>query len=223
MKPKGTNPVCIALGGYDPWKRFPFIELHNGKVTFLPSKSMCDTFAITEAAFPTGAYLEYRIETGDRYVDGDRGQALGRSLWVVEPDGTRKVLAHGFVLYINLGRAALNLKDSGIPFKVMKVYDGPQGQRVETETTVNTSHFRLPPALLIGTSSLWLGAVAGIFIRNVWPVVAVGIVAFTVLAIATMHAGASKRLVFFPLISLLPTYAAGYALAVVLARYFMNR
>ena len=46
----------------------------------------------TEAAFPIGSSLEYHIDTGDQYFTGDHGQFLKASLWIAEPNGTKRQL-----------------------------------------------------------------------------------------------------------------------------------
>src|SRR6266568_5334546 len=119
MDPKKSDTMRIALGRtQDAFNRVPFIEFHDGNITFQPGQSMRDTFTAAKAAFPPGARLEYRIETGDMYIDGDRGQALGRSLWVIKPDGTRELLVRGFNIYVDFELANLHLKSAGIPFQV---------------------------------------------------------------------------------------------------------
>lgn len=108
-----------------------------------------------EAAFPDGARLEYRIATGDMYFDGDRSQALGTSLWVIEPDGSRKPLANDFIIYVEFNVAALNLKS-------------------------------------------------------------------TILAVIGISSSTSKRTALLSLVGTLPSYAGGYALAVVFARHLFK-
>jgi hypothetical protein len=226
MDPEETVPTRIALGRpLDAFNRVPVIELQDGKIAFLPGQSMRDIIAPTEAAFPAGARLEYRIEMGDMYFDGDRGERLGCSLWVIEPDGGRKLLARDFNLYVDFNLAALNLKRAGIPFEVSRVYDGPNGQHLESDITptLARSRHQLPIAFLVGTSSLWLGALAGFFIRDIWIVTGLGTVAFTVFAIAATRLNVSKRTAFLKLIATLPSYAGGYALAVVCVRHLVGR
>ncbi len=226
MDPKKSDTMRIALGRtQDAFNRVPFIEFHDGNITFQPGQSMRDTFTAAKAAFPPGARLEYRIETGDMYIDGDRGQALGRSLWVIKPDGTRELLVRGFNIYVDFELANLHLKSAGIPFQVMKVYEGPEGQHVETDVTptMARSHRRLSVDVLIGTSSLWLGALAGLFFRDIRYVIAVGAAAFVVFAIATIRSSIPKRTAFLKLLATLPSYAGGYTFAVVCVRYFVGR
>lgn len=211
--------LTYSQRGRGNWDLVSFLELSGGKIAFTPGQSA----VTTEAAFPPGARLEYHIETGDRYFDGDRGQRLGCSLWVIEPDGTKNLLARDFIL-MDSNAAASTLKSAAIPFRIVRVYDGPNGQHVETDVTptVSRSRLQLPVALFVGTSSLWLGALTGFFIRNIGSVIAVGTAAFTVLAISVMYSSVSKRTAFLKLIATLPSFAGGYAFAVVCARYIFR-
>jgi hypothetical protein len=210
----------IALGTYDPWRRTPSLEIQHGKIKFLPGKGMQDQVETTEAAFPLGARVEYRIRKGDMYFKGDHSQALGRTLWVIEPDGSRKLLASGFSLYVHLGAASRNLERRGIPFRVVSFYEGTNGEPVETE--LSTSRSRLSVGLFLASSNLWLGVIAGLFVHSVGYLIAIGALAFTVLAIATVRSAGPGRTAFIKMISALPTYAVGYAVAVVLARFIFG-
>jgi hypothetical protein len=77
--------------------------------------------------------------------------------------------------------------------------------------------------ILVGTSSLWLGALAGFFIHNVWTVSVLGTAAFAIFATATLCSSASKRTALLKLIATLPSYAGGYAVAVVCVRYLFGK
>src|SRR5260370_42625266 len=96
----------ISLGRWDPYRRTPSVSVRNGRIKFLPGPGTHGDFDLKEAAFPAGATLECRVEKGDMYFDGDHSQSLGRTLWVIEPDGSRSLLATGFVLYMSLTVAA---------------------------------------------------------------------------------------------------------------------
>jgi hypothetical protein len=189
---------------------------------FLPGEGTYGQFEKTTAAFPSGSRLEYRIQ-GDMYFDGDHSQTLGRALWVIEPDGSRKLLASGFVLYVSLPVAARNLEKCGIPFRVVRFYERKNGEQVETEISTSNSRLRLPVLLLLTSSNLWLGVIAGLFIHGVVYLIGVGTVAFVVLSIATVRSAASGRAAFLRIIATLPLYAAGYAVAVVLVRFAAGR
>jgi len=70
------------------------------------------------------------------FFDGDHSQSLGRTLWVIEPDGSRSLLATGFVLYMTLTVAARNLKKHGIPLRAVSFYESKDAQVVEKEISV---------------------------------------------------------------------------------------
>jgi hypothetical protein len=213
----------ITLGRYDPYRRTPSLEIQGDKIKFLPGQGTQGEFETTAADFPPGSRVEYRIQKGDMFFEGDHSQALGRTLWVIEPNGSRKLLASGFVLYVSLTVAARNLEKRGIPFRVVSFYEGANGEIVETEIPTSHSRLRFPVGLLLASSNLWLGVIAGLFIRRVDYLVGIGTVAFIVLAIATVRSAASSRTAFLRIISTLPIYAAGYAVAVVLVRFGAGR
>jgi hypothetical protein len=152
------------------------------------------------------------------YFDGDHSQALGRTLWVVEPDGGRNLLASGFVLYMNLTVAARNLKKRGIPFRAVNFYEGKDGQAVEREISIARSGLRLTTGFVLGFSNLWLGVIAGLFVHSVRHIIGIGVLAFAILAITALRSAASKRAASITIASTLITYAAGDALSVVLGR-----
>ena len=213
----------IALGRYDPWRRTPSLEIQDGALKFLPGPGAEDQFETTTAAFPPGSRIEYRIQKGDMYFEGDRSQTIGRTLWVITPDGSRKRLVGGSVLYVSLTVASRNLGSLGIPFRVVSVYERANGEKIETEVPVSHARVGFSAALLVGTSNLWLGAIAGLFFHEVAYLVGIGTVAFAFIAVARLHSAASHRAALLKLVSMLPIYAAGYALAVVLARVVVQR
>jgi hypothetical protein len=132
--------ALISLGRWDPYRRTPSVAVRNGKIKFLPGPGTQGEFEANEAAFPEGAGLEYRVQKGDMYFDGDHSQALGRTLWVIGPDGSKNLLASGFILYISLTIAARNLKKRGIPFRAVSFYEGKDGQVVDNEISINRKH-----------------------------------------------------------------------------------
>jgi hypothetical protein len=213
----------IKLGRYDPWRRTPSMEIQDGKIKFLPGKGTDGQVETTVAAFPPGSRVEYRIQKGDMYCEGDHSQVLGRTLWAIQPDGSRELLASGFVLYVDLTVAARNMEQCGIPFRVVTSYERTNGEQVESEISTSRSRFRIPVGLLLASSNLWLGAIAGLFIRRVGYIISIGTLAFTVLAIATVRSAVSSRTAFLRIISSFPIYAAGYALAVALVRFATGR
>jgi hypothetical protein len=206
-------PICLGR-----WRQSPSLSLRTGKIRFIPGPGTHSEFDIREAAFPPGARLEYRVQKGDMYFDGDHSQSLGRTLWVLAPDGSKHLLASGFILYMSLAAAARNLKKRGIPFRAVSYYESKDGQVFEQEISIAHSGARFTTGLSLGLSNLWLGAIAGAFIHSLGHIVALGAVAFAILAIITLRSAASKRVASLTIASTLITYAAGYLFAVVLVR-----
>jgi hypothetical protein len=215
--------VPISLGRWDPYRRTPSVSLRNGNIRFFPGPGTQGEVAVKEAAFPAGARLEYRVQKGDMYFDGDHSQSLGRTLWVIEPEGSRTLLADGFVLYISLTVAARNLRKRGIPFRAVSFYEGKDRQVVEKEISIAQSGARFTTGLILGLSNLWLGAIAGAFLHSVSQIAVLGAFALSVLAIITLRSAASKRVASLGIASTLITYAAGYVLVVLLVRLTLSR
>ena len=156
------------------------------------------------------------------YFNGDHSQALGRTLWVIGPDGSRSLLATGFALFMSLTVAARNLKKCGIPFRAVSFYEGKDGQAVEKEISIPRSGARLTTGLFLGLSNLWLGMLAGVFFHSLTQIIAIGATAFVILAIITLRSAASKRVATLAIASTLFTYAAGYLVVVVLVRSVLS-
>ena len=117
------------------WDRTPHLELHDGRIAFVPSRRMRQMgYATTESSFPKGSGVEYRIETGDHYFAGDHGQRLRSSLWIVGPTGAKQELLN-FAVEVIGKHIAANLANSGIPFRAVKIYDGERGEHTETDVT----------------------------------------------------------------------------------------
>jgi hypothetical protein len=212
----------ISLGRWDPYRRTPSILPTNGKIKFLPGPGTEGEFGVKEVSFPMGAILEYRVQKGDMYFAGDHGQSLGRTLWAIEPDGGRHLLAEGFVLYISLTVAARNLKKHGIAFRAIGFYEGSDGQVVENEISIPDSGSWSAIGLFLGLSNFWLGALAGIFVHNVLQIIAIGASAFAIIAIVRLRVAASKRVAFAKIATMLFTYPIGYAVSVILARWVLG-
>jgi hypothetical protein len=208
----------ISLGRWDPYRRTPSLWLENGTVKFIPGKGTQGEFEAREAAFASGARLEYRVQKGDMYFDGDHSLSLGRTLWVIAPDGSKNLLASGLILYISLPVAVRNLNKRGIPFRAVSFYESKDGQVVEHEISLPQLGARFTTALFLGLSNLWLGAIAGAFIHSLGQIIALGALAFAILAVLTLRSAASKRLASLTVASTLITYAAGYLVTVVLVR-----
>ncbi len=212
----------ISLGRWDPFRRTPSVSFRNGKIAFLPGPGTKREFNIKETSFLSGARLEYRIKKEDMFFDGDHSQSVSRSLWVIAPDGTRSLLADGFILYMSLTVAAKNLGRRKIPFRAVSFYEGERGQMVEKEIKIPRSGAWFTTALILVFSDLWLGAIAGAFIRNVNEIIAVGVFAFVVIAIITLRSAASKRAASVSLVLRLFTYGAGYSVSVVFVRFLLG-
>lgn len=212
----------ISLGRWDPGQRTPSLSLRNGRIRFIPGAGIQGEFDVREAAFPSGARLEYRVQKGDMYFEGDHSQSLGRTLWVIAPDGSKSLLASGFILYMSLTVAARNLGKRGIPFRAVSFYEGKDGQVVEHEISIPETGARFTMALFLGFSNLWLGAIAGAFIHSLIWIIALGAFAFAILAIITLRSAASKRVASLSMASTLITYAAGYLVVVVLIRSVLS-
>ena len=217
-----SSGAPISLGRWDPYRRTPSVSLRDGRIKFVPGRGTQGQFPVKDAAFPVGARLEFRAQKGDRYFGGDHSQYLGASLWVVEPGGSRTLLADGFVLYMSLTVAARNLKKHGIPFRAVSFYEGEDRNVIEKEISIEKSGVRFTMGLILGMSNFWVGAIAGAFIRSLGQIMALGAFAFAILAIITLRSAASKRVASVGIASTLITYAAGYVVAVVLVRSILS-
>lgn len=175
----------ISLGRWAPYRRSPSVLLRNGRLKFLPGPGTQGQFDVKEVAFPHGARLEYRVQNGDMYFDGDHSQVLGRTLWVIEPDGSRNLLASGFVLYMDLTVAARNLEKRGITLRAVSFYEREDGQAVETELSIEKSGLQFTAGLFLGFSNVWLGLIAGLFIHSVSYIIGIGVFGFAILSIAS--------------------------------------
>ncbi len=210
------------------WDDITYIELGDGAVTYVPSRKMRreQGLATARASFPLGSSLECQIATGDSYLTGDHGMMLLTSLWIVQPDGTRHRLLSD-VIDVNLRTAVTNLRRAGVPFRVIKVYDGQEGEHTESDVTgryfQTSRRSRTPISILLGTSSLWMGALAAGLTRNVVYVAAIGVLSLVTTAVVGLRSTASKRSALLKVATLIPSYAGGYAFAVVAAWYVFKR
>ena len=227
----------IAIGWYlyrqyahgpRDWDRVNHFELRDGKIAFIPSRRMRQMgYESAGASFPMDAGVEFHIETGDRYLTGDHGQCLNRSIWVVQPTGTKQKLLD-FAVEVNPRMMADNLSRCGIPLRVIKIYDGQDGQHVETDVTgtymqpAKKARARRPLSILLGTSSLWLGLLAGFSFHRLEYVIAIGLAGFAVMSILALRSAGSKRAALIQLLTTIPSYAAGYAFAVIAAWYLFR-
>ncbi len=179
-------------------------------------------YAEHEVPFPGGSGLELHVEISDGYIRGDHAQIMGKSLWIKPPIGKRQHLVdcHG---YVDVHTAQANLSDAGIAFTLINVYDGMEGEHVETDVTaayLKTSakpRGWMPINILIGTSGLWLGAIAGALFHNTGYLIATGVLGYMAVAItvAAIARKTARRIPLIGLVTIIPSYGAGYAAAVI--------
>ncbi len=208
------------------WGDFTHVELHDGTIAFVPRRMRNQGWAAARSPFPAGSGLECHVATGDRYLTGDHGQTLLKSLWIVRPDGTRHSLLSD-VVDLNLRTMVTNLGNSGISFRVINVYDGQEGEHTETDITAQyveaPRRSLIPISVLLGTSNLWLGAFVSALTHNAVYVVAIGVVGFATMAVVSQRSKTSKRSALMHVATLIPGYAAGYAFAVIAVWYIFKR
>jgi hypothetical protein len=135
---------------------------------------------------------------------------------VIRPDGSRESLAQGYSLYIHRRTAARNLERAGVSFKVVSIYKEPNGHVVENDIKISRSPLVSASVLLLGTSSLWLGALTAFLTHELRNIILAGVVGLSVLAFASMRGGSSKRSGLIKVLAIIPSYAAGYAVSVVI-------
>jgi hypothetical protein len=123
---------------------------------------------------------------------------------------------------MDLTVAARNLEKRGIVFRAVSFYKGKDGQAVETELSITKSGLRFMAGLLLGFSNVWLGLMAGLFIRSVSYIVGVGVLGFAIVAITAFRSAASKRAASVTITWTSITYSAGYVVSMVLARWFVS-
>lgn len=224
---------CALVGefAYGPrnWDRTTHLELRDERVSFVPSRKLRSMgHETTEARFPTGAILEYHIETGDRYFVGDRDQVLRASLWIAEPNGTKQQLLTDLV-GVNPKTMASNLLAVGIPFSVVKTYDSQSGEHVESTVTPrytqprDDASKRTAFGILIGTTNVWLGVMSAFIFHEVGPVVAIGVLSCFLIVFASVYSKPSKPTALVQLATMIPLYVAGYAFAVITVWYLFRK
>jgi hypothetical protein len=227
----GALPTWLLYRTYGrlDWRRLAYLEQRAGKIAFVPSgRARWWGHAEAEAPFPAGSCLEYRVESGDRYFTGDHGQVLARTFWAVAPNGARHQLLDSAAV-LNLGITAANLARAGVPFRVVNTYEGQTGEHSEEDITESyikdhAKRRRMAPVnILVGTSGLWLGALAGAFVPDVAYLVAIGLVGFAVIASFLMSSKLSRRTALVELVGVAPSYLVGYAALALISREVVNR
>jgi hypothetical protein len=227
----GTLPTLLLYWTYSrqDWRRLAYLEQRLGRIAFVPSgRARSWGHAESEVPFPVGSQLEYRIDSGDRYFTGDHGQVLARTFWAVEPNGARHQLLES-AAFLNLGITVTNLRRAGILLRVVKTYDGETGEHSEEDITeeyiqdLPKRRWMAPTSVLIGTSGLWLGALAGAFVRDMGYLVAIGLAGFAVIASLTLLSKFSGRAALVELLGIAPSYLGGYAALALISRHAVNR
>jgi hypothetical protein len=211
------------------WDRVTFLELRDGRIALVPSRRMRQVgYTAAEAPFPSGSSLEYQVKTGDSLFTGDHGALVQWSLWAVEPNGAKWQL-RDFVDELRVGVAAANLEKAGIGFRVIKIYDGQEGEHVEADVTAeriqasSKTPKRMLVTILAGTSSLWLGVLAAAFVHDVGYVAAIGAAGFTATVVLALRSKTSRRSSLVQVATAIPSYAAGFALSVVAVWYIFKK
>jgi hypothetical protein len=234
--------LMLALGAYvrwrdirgrNKWDQLSYLELQDGRITLVPSRRMSLLgYEKAQAPFPVGSRLECHIDTGDMYFTGDHGSFIKGSLWIVEPTGTKQKLFDYWADVCHRVMAA-NLRNAGIPFRIINFYSGQDGEHTETDITSRFTEGAPKPrnrkllTILLGTSNLWLGAVAGALVHNSGYVIAIGVSWYVVMASVQLLSvrsspGPSKRSALVQVGTSIPLFAAGYAFSVVCVWYIFK-
>jgi hypothetical protein len=163
----------------DDWDRNSYLEIQGGGINFVPSREKSRLgYPSAKAPFPEGATLEYRRETGDHYFTGDHGDYVGGSLWIVGQSGEKQKLLDSIGVFART--MVLNLNQAGIQCRAINIYNGQDGEHTETDITAQyaeSARCKESPfwGVLLGTSSMWLGGIAAILIRDSGYVIGIGV------------------------------------------------
>jgi len=212
--------------GKDDWDRCTYLEIQGGSIKFVPSRAeRYRGVSSAQAPFPEGATLEYQRDTGDQYFTGDHGGYVGGSLWIVAQSGAKQKL---FDLIGIFPRAMLrNLNQAGIPCRAVNIYNGQDGEHTETDITSRYAESeRLKGrrfwVVLLGTSSIWLGGIAAVLVHNAMYAIGIGVVGYLALAAIRIRWSPSKRSAVVGLLATAPSFAGGYAIAVIAVWYIFK-
>jgi hypothetical protein len=219
--------VCWRdVQGKDDWDRCSYLEIQGGSIKFVPSRAERHRgVSGAQSPFPEGATLEYQRETGDQYFTGDHGQYLGGSLWIVAQSGAKQKLFDLFGIFSKT--MLLNLNQAGIPCRAIKIYNGQNGEHSEIDITPQYAQSAKRKGsrflgVLLGTSSMWLGVIAAILVRNSGYVIGIGVLGYIVFAAIQMRWSPSKRSAVVSLLATVPSFAGGYAFAVIAVWYIFK-
>jgi len=219
--------VCWRdISSKDDWDRNSYLEIQGGSIKFVPSREKSRLgYSSAQAPFPEGATLEYQRETGDHFFTGDHGDYVGGSLWVVGRSGAKRKLLDPIGVFART--MLLNLNHVGIPCRAINIYNGQDGEHTETDITAQyTESARCKGSpfwgVLLGTSSMWLGGIAAILVRNSGYVIGIGVLGYIVFAAIQVRRSPSKRSAVVGLLETIPSYAGGYAFAVIAVWYIFK-
>jgi hypothetical protein len=214
------------LRGKNDWDRHNYLEIQGGNIKFVPSK-MQRFWGVSgaQAPFPEGAKLEYQKETGDRYFTGDHGLYVAGALWIVAQGGARQKLFD--LIGIFPRKMLLSLTQAGIPCRAVNIYNGQDGEHTEIDIT---AQFAESPGredsrflgVLLGTSSIWLGVITAILVRNSGYVIGIGVLGYIVFAAIQLRWSPTKRSAAVGLLATVPSFAGGYAIAVIAVWYLFK-
>lgn len=211
------------------WDRITYLELRDGKIALVPGrKDRGLGYTTVEASFPTGSVLEYHVETADAYFAGDHGHVSNLSVWVVPPTGKKEKL-RDFAYSVSPKIMAANLRNHGIPFRAVAIYDGENGEHCESEITARfaqghaDSKKRAPTAILLGSCNLWLGVLAGCFAHSGAEIIGIGVVGYILVSIVALRSASSRKSAILATMARAPMFAAGYAFVVIAVWYLIPR
>jgi hypothetical protein len=194
------------------WSTVPFLDLDGERMRIRAAGRFNPGKAPVEVPFPRGSHLEYHNQYGDLVFDNDGGQHLGYVLKVIRSDRTKSSIEMGYITGIQPNVAAENLQKHGIGFHLIRDYDGQHGEHSETELTAQSSAGKYPGLqLLLGTSSIWLGFIAGWFVRSLGITILIGVTGFVLVTLFLLLTSNSRRATVVHLLLAIPSYGLTYA------------
>jgi hypothetical protein len=145
----------------------------------------------------------------------------------VARSGAKQKLLDSIGIGIFARTMLLNLNQAGIPFRAVNIYNGQGGEHRETDITAEyaesprrkSSRFW---AILLGTSSMWLGVIAASLVHNSRYVIGIGVLGYIAVAAIQMLWSPSKRSMGVDLLTAIPSFAGGYAIAVIAVWYIFK-
>lgn len=206
------------------WSTVPFIELDGERMWIRAAGRFNPQQAPSEIQFPRGSHLEYHDVYGDLVFDNDHGQHLGYVLSVIRPDGTKSSIDMGYITGIQPKVAVENLRMHGIDFHLIRDYNGQHGDHSETKLTTQSSARGYPVLqVLLGTSSIWLGFIVGLFVRSLGITIVIGITGFVLVNVLLVLTSNSRRATVVRLLLAIPSYGLTYAAVTFAMRATLHR